>query len=319
MKKSSIISISKIVISLATVVILLYLANIPVLKSMLFSLNIKTICICTLLIFMMQAANTLKLLIVMSGAGVNFRYLLKTNLIATFFANVVPSSIGKDIIRMVYLGKSGTLRENAAAAISLDRVSGLFTQLLFLISAALWGLQYNINLNSFIILAFVIILLVSALSYITFVFRAQIKTLFSKMNISKIFDFNELYNIIKQFISSPSKLIHLSMTSIVYQALIIYNIVMLTHAFGGSIKFYQAAIVSSAITLAALIPASLAGWGIVEGAYMLLYSIISQQKETGLAVSISIRFLLLVPSFIGLILFLYDKPKIRLLKEKADR
>jgi len=78
----------------------------------------------------------------------------------------------------------------------------------------------------------------------------------------------------------------------------------------------QAAIVSSTITLAALIPASLAGLGFVEGAFMLLYNMISEQKETGLAVSISIRLLLLFPSFIGFILFLYDKPKIKLLKEK---
>lgn len=260
MKKSYIITISKIAISLITLVALLYFADLPVLKSMLFSLHIKTICICTLLIFMMQAANTLKLYIVMSRTDVNFQYLLKTNLIATFFANAVPSSLGKDIIRVIYLGKSGTLRENAAAAVSLDRVSGLFTQLIILISAALWGLQYNMEMNSIIISAIMIIILLAALSYITFIFRARVKLLFSKMHIEKMFDFSELFRIIKQFLSSPSRLIQLSIASAFYQVLVIYNIVLLTHALGGNIKFYQATIVSFAAALAALIPASIAGW-----------------------------------------------------------
>jgi uncharacterized protein (TIRG00374 family) len=316
MTKSFIITISKIAISIVTVFILLNLADIPVFKSMLFSLSIKTICIGTILIFMMQAANAYKLFVVMSGKNINFWYLLKINLIATFFANIVPSTLGKDIIRIFYLGKSGVFRENATAAVGLDRVFGLVTQLLILICGAIWYLQYNTRMNSIIILAFITICLLSALSYVTYIFRTEIKKVFSKLRIERIFDFNELFSIIKQFISNPYKLIQLSITSIIYQLLIIFNIVILTSALGGTINFLQAAIVSSAITLAALIPTPLAGLGIVEGAFMLLYGIISEQKETGLAVSISIRFLLLFPSFIGFVLFLNDKPKIRLFKEK---
>ena len=59
------------------------------------------------------------------GAEPSVFYLFKSFMVANFFNNILPSTIGGDVIRVYDTWRAGTTKEGAAATILVDRVIGV--------------------------------------------------------------------------------------------------------------------------------------------------------------------------------------------------
>lgn len=140
--KNKIISIClRTVISLALIVILLYIMRgkysqiLIALKSTKPSLFIAALLVFTAAISV--ASYRLKLIIEASGdTRVTFLESLSLTFIGYFFNNFLPTSIGGDVVKAYYLSKKSSNKMQSFTSVFIDRMIGLFT-MIFIASIAI--------------------------------------------------------------------------------------------------------------------------------------------------------------------------------------
>ena len=295
-------------ISLLTIIVILFYVDWNQFTETIHTLQWIPIAVAIALFLGSYLIFSYKLKILLSAKQVTFSSALKANLISTFFNNILPTSIGNDIIRVFYFDRKNSIREHAAAAVIIDRISGLISQILIIVlSSAIGAISDNRNrtvfyLSSLFLISGVFLLIICIL------FRNRMKGVLSKLpflhriNLDEIFDALSVYLHFRIFI-------YVTAISFLSNSMIIVMIMMITKSLGFEIHFFEAAILNFASTIVTLIPISIAGWGILEGIYMVLFGIITEQKEIGIAVSFGIRIFKLIPSFAGMFFYLQQGSK----------
>jgi hypothetical protein len=78
-----------------------------------------------------------RLLLRSQGGDASFPFLLRSFLVGVFFNNLLPSTIGGDVIRAVDTSRSGVSRAQAVAIVFVDRFLGLLTLMLIAVAGLL--------------------------------------------------------------------------------------------------------------------------------------------------------------------------------------
>ena len=110
---------------------------------------------------------------------------------------------------------------------------------------------------------------------------------------------------LRGFRAMPLRLFAAGVLSIFYQCLLVLMIVMVADAYRATLSFHQAAVIAFLSTIGFMLP-SLAGLGIIEGIYTGLFVFFSQQQETGLTVSLSLRFFAILLALPGVLFFIHQ-------------
>jgi uncharacterized membrane protein YbhN (UPF0104 family) len=103
----------------------------------------------------------------------------------------------------------------------------------------------------------------------------------------------------KRLIASDVRSIPLVIYCVVDQIILTLILFFAVHAFGGSLAFSQASPILLLVVLSSILPFSLGGIGITEGAYALAFSLVGLNPGLGLLVAILLRILSVVPSLLG--------------------
>ncbi len=219
----------------------------------------------------------------------------------TFFNQVLPSSIGGDAVRMIDLTRKGYDKKEAFYGVFVDRVVGLVGLLtLNLIASILFYGTFEHDLSQLIIFISLSGLVGFASLFvfdkIHFLSKYKFLNLFHRLSKR----LNELYSSKKVLVK------HISISVAVHflSVLTMYGISLSIDA---HLSFQMLLIAVPPVFLLTIVPVSLAGWGIREGAMVGIFTLVGANPTKILAMSILYGLLLIISALPGSYFWIKNK------------
>ncbi len=189
--------------------------------------------------------------------------------IGTFSNTFLPTSVGGDVTRALLVVRRGPLLTRAAITIIVDRIAGLFG----LVGMAWIAFAFQpavVPSDAQIFLAWVTAaVLVGSLLALMAVFRgsrlARAITPHRLVSVARA-----SRSLLHTYATDPLLLVALLISSLLYQALVSLQLVMLARAIDVHLSLATAAVVLTLVTVVTLIPVSIGGFGVREGSYVVL-------------------------------------------------
>ncbi len=223
----------------------------------------------------------------------NVSYYVKSYFKGTFFNQVLPSSIGGDAVRIIDLTQKGYDKKDAVYGVFVDRIVGLVGLLVLNLLATI--IFYGTFDNDFSLLIIIITLggiigfaLLFHLEKIAFLANYKFLNLFHRLakRLNKLYaDRTLLY-------------LHIAV-SIGVHLLSILTIYALALSIDFHMSFQIFLIAVPPVFLLTIVPISLAGWGIREGAMVGIFMLVGADETKVLAMSILYGLLLIISSLPG--------------------
>jgi len=211
----------------------------------------------------------------------------------TFFNQVLPSSIGGDAVRIIDLTRKEYDKKDAFYVVFVDRVVGLVGLLVLNLLATL------IFFGSFDREFSVLIIFIALFGSLGFSLIFQLHRLTFLTNIKGLILFVRLANRLNTLYASRQLLLkHISISVVVhfFSVLTMYG---LSLALGLDLSFQTLLIAVPPVFLLTIVPISLAGWGVREGAMIGIFMLVGADQTKVLAMSILYGLLLILSSLPG--------------------
>jgi len=211
----------------------------------------------------------------------------------TFFNQVLPSSIGGDAVRIIDLTREGYDKKDALYGVFVDRVVGLVGLLVLNLAATL--IFFGTFERDFSLL--IILITLSGISGFALLFQLHRLTFLE--NIKGLNLFVRLANRLNSLYASRMLLIkHISISVVVhlFSVLTMYG---LSLALGLDLSFQTLLIAVPPVFLLTIVPISLAGWGVREGAMIGIFMLVGADQTKVLAMSILYGLLLILSALPG--------------------
>ncbi len=246
-------------------------------------------------------------------------YLTKVYFACWFFNNILPTSIGGDVIRVVY-----SIKENnkalAFSATFVDRMIG-FVGLFFFALCASLSLLIVKQQTSFLVLNIVGFLILIVIVLILFSDQAHrlFSKVFSKIRIFRIGEiFEKAYATVKEYRKFKMALFISFLLSLLLQADFALTWYFASCAVGAKISVLYYFLYIPIVGLLTMIPLTIGGLGIRENSFVAFFSNLGVSET--IATSISLLFLIInfIYAIIGGIIFLFLKRKKEIKKESYD-
>lgn len=240
---------------------------------------------------------------------VSFFHLTAIYYMGLFFNNFLPTSFGGDVIRVWKLARLTGQPHEAAGSVVIDRISSVFALLLIALLPALIklrllgaGLALGV-VGMFLILVLIIILLASEratrkLSRVPglrgdpFGLRRHLK---------------EFYYSLYRFRGHPAALLELLLISIFYQAGNISMVYLAALSLGIHISLIYYFLFIPVVLAVGMIPISLNGIGMREGAWVLLFSQVGVSSAEAFSMSVLSLLVVTATSLAGGVFYLFDR------------
>jgi glycosyltransferase 2 family protein len=235
------------------------------------------------------------------GYGQEFGFYLRSYFKGAFFNQGLPTSIGGDAIRVIDVARKGCRKRDAFYGVFIDRVLGLVGLLILNITANALnpdllpqGIFLTINLLvASGILGFIVLLLLRRLDWL------------------KRWRFTRLFHTISQNLSrvlvTPRDYVLQLGLSVAVHFLSLVAIFLVGRSVEMPFDLLTFLIIVPPVLLLTLIPLSLAGWGIREGAMIGLFTLLGADKVSVLTMSILYGLVLVIASMPGLQIYLKGK------------
>lgn len=211
----------------------------------------------------------------------------------TFFNQVLPSSIGGDAVRIIDLTRKEYDKKDAFYGVFVDRVVGLVGLLVLNLIASL--LFFGTFEEDFSLL--IIFIALSGIAGFTLLFHLHRLTFLADIKFLNLFV--RLANRLNKLYASRLLLIkHISISVVVhlFSVLTMYG---LSLALSLELSFETLLIAVPPVFLLTIIPISLAGWGVREGAMIGIFMLVGADQTKVLAMSILYGLLLIVSALPG--------------------
>jgi uncharacterized protein (TIRG00374 family) len=290
--------------------------DITAIALMIGEINLKYVIVAAIIYWVAQIIGSLRCFYIARVLGKTLPLFisLKAHFIGLWFNQIMPTSLGGDLIKVAILKKSIGLTVAIKAAI-LDRFSGLFV-LMLSIGILLPVYDQIIPTDKRNLLEGLrVISLGFVFSVITFVWLS------GKLsgNFKKYFFISQ----ITQFVSNIAlfkkgkSLWEQAWTSTAVHFSGVASYILLSVALGYEVNILTYMLIVPLVFLVALLPISFAGWGVREMGAVWLFGMVGMSEERALLLSISYGVMLLLCGLPGLIWFLYNRNSNTLNMHKA--
>lgn len=262
-----------------------------------------------LIAFIMQLASTylaafrwrliMKLLVFKEPVS----FYVKSYFKGSFFNQVLPGSIGGDAVRIIELSAMGYDKKDVFYGIFVDRVIGLVGLLVLSLVSNL------IFYGTFPNWLFQLINLVAVGGIAGFIFMINLHH-FVFLEKYKFIDlFYRLGKRLNRLYGSTSTLLQHIGVSVVVHLFTVLSIYFLALSVDVHLPFYVYLIAIPPIFLLTIVPISLAGWGVREGAMVGILMLVGAVEAKVLAISILYGILLILAALPGAYFWVQNKKK----------
>ncbi len=235
------------------------------------------------------------------GAPQAMGFYFKTYLTGLMFNQILPSSIGGDGYRMIEVTKLGLTKRLAITSVLADRIIG-FCGLIILSLCALPVSHHLLTPRVFVLITSLIGCCSVA---IVSVFNLRlIKLTFFQTYFRWFYDVS---NTLAASFSSAMDLLKKLVYGVLTNLLCTISFYLIARSLGIPCHAVDFMIIIPLVTLVTMIPISLAGWGIREGAMIYFGAMIGLQHPAALAISLLSGLILIINSIPGFYFYFIQK------------
>ncbi len=228
-----------------------------------------------------------QLLLRSKGYHISGFTLFRAYMVSSFYNLFFPSVLGGDVVRAYLVSSPLGSRSEAASSVILERLLGFLSLALIALAALLVG--YNMVGPK--VRLFVVLLFVGLLGGILLLFFRRLIGLFfrgiSLLGLSRIRGALErFYNTFYAYKEKPGALLTTLGLSLLYQWLGIVVVALLGRSLGLSLSFTYYLVFLPLIWVIMMLPISISGLGLREGAFVFFFSKVGLSRETALLLSL---------------------------------
>jgi uncharacterized membrane protein YbhN (UPF0104 family) len=222
-------------------------------------------------------------IVLVSGANLSLSAALRYSLIATFFNQTLPSTIGGDAARVWLLGRSGAGWRLAGYSVLIDRGVGLFALAILVVVCLPWSLALvrdPVGSAALVVIGFSSIVGALIFTAITFAPKRVMNRWWLTRHLAAT------AGIAWRLCLSPGSAASVGVLSIAIQFLTVTAVWGAAQSINAPLEFPFALFLVPPVMLIAAIPISIAGWGLREGTMIVAFAYAGLSPDNGLVVSV---------------------------------
>ena len=218
-----------------------------------------------------------------------------------FFNTVLPTNVGGDVVRAYALGKSTGKRAEAFSSVFVERFTGLSVLLLmaivaFFLALRQLGSQWLSIAMAVCVIGYLAILFTVLNRKMLNWFVAHIKIKAVQGAFEKLQKFQNATLSLK---SEKGAFLFAMAMSFLFYFVAVINVYVSALAFQAGLSFTDAVIVTPIVMVITMIPLSIGGIGLAEGAYYFTFARMGAAGAVGLSVALLMRAKALLAGLIG--------------------
>jgi uncharacterized membrane protein YbhN (UPF0104 family) len=276
----------KIVVSAMLVAWLVYSTDRDALADALLEVDLGTALLAVLVLFALLAVQAWRWTFVARGLGISLPLVpawLITQ-IGAFFNQVLPSSIGGDAMRVWRLQRRGVRTGLALASVFLDRVVALITVILIVAVGLPWLLDWmDTDALRAGILA---VVLVAAAGVVVVLFADRVPLVRRLAGRSPLVRVLQVPALARRVLFRPQTAVPALSLSLIIQLGVALSVWLLARATGVELTWAEVAFLVPVVILFSMVPITIAGWGVREGAMVVALGTVGVGREEALAISV---------------------------------
>src|SRR3990170_8967752 len=301
--KRYIFLIIKIFVSIALLIFLFKKADMGNVWAIMQSMNFLILAAVALLYAVSQIISTYRWSLFLPNAGIHVPFLKLVSLyyVGMFFNIFLPSAIGGDVVKSYYLYKFSGKGGNSLASVFLDRFTGFFALVTIAVVSLIFGYGYvKETYVPFFIITLASVFFLSSLILWNRGLHNWALVITGKI---KLFGINEkiesFYNAIMLYKGEPVVLLKAFGVSFIIQFMSITIFYLISKGLDMTVSIgYFFLFVPIAVTIS-MIPISLSGLGLREGAFVYLFTKVGATDAQALSISLSIFGVMVMLGLIG--------------------
>lgn len=235
-----------------------------------------------------------------------FKQLYLYYLIGSFYNNFLPTTVGGDISRVVYLNHGINKPAEITSSIIVERLTGvialLFLALFSIILERSFVFEHLSLLHATLIFFIAIISVFLIYKYANFEKKIQKFKFLPKIKAK----FTELYDSIYYYKHNTKILWVVFLLSIAFVLLGAFSTYLYFLSIGIRIPIIKLVLIYTTVQLMGLLPISINSIGITEGSYIILFGLIGINSVDALTVALLGRVLLMLVSLSGGFVFIFQ-------------
>lgn len=294
---------ARLVVSLMLLAFLLWEMELPVLWRYLTNMNPLMFIAATFLVLCAIAIRAYRWATMMAAYNIklSFRQSFWLIQVGNFFGQFLPMTVGGDIVRTWQAHRDGLPLKASIHTVLLDRLFG-FVSLLVIILIGIPALPEIVREPQAIwILAGVVSLALAGL-----LSTLALDRLTRRFHQGSVFrEISEFSAGTRRFVVNVPLSLPVFVACIATHLLSITAIKVLADGVGANVGLYQMLLLMPPVILMAMLPVSLAGWGVREGAMVFALGYIGVPQEQSFAISILMGLLSFLVSLPGGLVMLY--------------
>ncbi len=248
------------------------------------------------------------------GAKLPFISTLQISFIATFFNQVLPSTVGGDGVRIWLFARKGAGWASATYSVLIDRITGVFTLALIVIAClpSTFSLIHD-SIPRAVLLAIGAGAIAGTLVFV--LIGVRFRQWFDRWMLTR--HLAAASRITAALCSS-----HRSATIVITCSVAIHLITVVAawccvKAVGAPVSFTQILFLMPPVLLIATLPVSIAGWGVRESSFMLAFAYAGLAQSDGLVISILFGAASFIVGMVGGIVWIAYGLRLRSRRDEA--
>ena len=232
-------------------------------------------------------------------------------MIAFFFNNFLPSTVGMDTVRGMYIVNDRKRIADVISTIILERWIGLLGIIIYVsLIPILFYSQIEIKYFLYVSIAGIISSLIFVIAVWNTKVYAFFSTLFEKIKWLNLGNkINSLYNSLRLIRDHPHLFLVNLILSILIQILFVFSNYFIVLAQQSEISLLSLIVYVPLISVISMIPITINGLGLREWAYITFFGLVI--KEQALSLALTFFILITLMSLIGGAIFIFERKKIK--------
>lgn len=305
----------KAIISIALLTLLIWKSNLGEILRVMSGADIR-LYVAAFALFLFQqvaVAYCWQLMLLAQKNAVPFLQTLKVHFVGSFFGTFLPSSISMDIVRAYHLSRHLRRGVDAASSMFVTRVAGFGINFLLALLVAIPVCRANNDFQILWAVAASTGAFFAAIWVILHRWSLQLlSSLLRHFNLAKIADkLTHVRDAILEVAVSKNAMLKMLALSVFFQILGVVIIYVVGRGLGIGLDFWYYCIYVPLITAIAVLPVSVLGIGIREGAFVFFFTQAGVPKAAALSLSLLLFSQSLLMAAMGGIWYLLDKSKLQ--------
>jgi uncharacterized protein (TIRG00374 family) len=296
----------KLLITLLILLYLVYKADFSAIKQLLLKIDVLLFCLSFIIIISRDIFLAMRWKILLAFHNNHFSSLLLTQYyyISAFFSLFLPTAVGGDVVRWYYLHDNGIKHNHALSSILYERFLGIIS-LVFFASFCIF-VDFEMAGSGVIKITMVMFLFLCLASFVTFWhFHRLLKWKWLAKILSRFKSIVKFIENIRDYSQNMRVVLYCLILSLIAQLMGILAVYLIALSLGSSVNFLYFIVFLPIVWLISMIPISIGGLGLREGAFILLFMSIGMPKEMAIAISALVLLQIIAHGMLGGVIFLF--------------